>query len=114
MDNPTGKQASKPQIGVRPPSGSSRPMSGKKRESRPSHYQGGLASNKYFEGPNDFNKMAPKNTSGYSASQRPEDMFNQSSSSFHSMKPVDTEQQKKLQKQAARPFSLRGAGSAKG
>ena len=30
------------------------------------------------------------------------------------MKPVDTEQQKKLQKQAARPFSLRGAGSAKG
>jgi len=30
------------------------------------------------------------------------------------MKPVDTEQQKKLQKQVARPFSLRGAGSAKG
>jgi hypothetical protein len=66
-------------------------MSGKKRETRPSHYQGGLASNKYFEGPNDLNKMAPKNISSYSVSQRPEEMFNQSSSSFHSMKPVDTE-----------------------
>lgn len=97
----TGKQSSKPfGIGVRPPSGN-RPASGvssnKVRDPQSSHYQGGLASAKFFDGPKDFNKVssiaikkeAKKNIHeqmyGY------EDMFNQSSSSFHSQKAIDVE-----------------------
>lgn len=37
------------------------------------------------------------------------DIMNQSTSSFHSMKQLDEDQQQKLQKQAARPFIV-GAG----
>lgn len=124
-----GKQSSKPLIGVRPPSGSNRPASGinsknSARDPKTSNYQGSLASAKYFDGPNDFNKMSALHLRKDSqnkdeASKRQhqvygqEELFNQSATSFHSSasKQLDPEQQKKLQKQSSRPFVV---GSSRG
>jgi hypothetical protein len=58
------KQSSKPQIGVRPPSGS-RPASG---------YKGTLASAKYFDGPNDLRPKINQDASKFGF----EDLFNTS------------------------------------
>jgi hypothetical protein len=89
-----GKQSSKPLIGVRNPSGS-RPASGTSsrqsaKDPKSSHYQGALASNKYNIGSTDIpvNRLPPSRSSKKESENMPsyDDQFNQSSSSFHSVK----------------------------
>lgn len=85
-------------------------MSGAKRDPRNSHYQGALASNKYFDGKSG---MTSKNIPSTGVN-RNADPLNYSATSFHSVKQMDSEQQKKLQKQTRPAFALRGSVSAKG
>lgn len=47
-------------IGARRPS-SGRPASGMRKDPTSSNYKGTLASQKYIDGPNDFNQLAAKN-----------------------------------------------------
>ena len=63
-------------------------MSGVKRDPRNSHYQGGLASNKYFDVKSG---VTSKNIPGTNI-----DPLNYSATSFNTVKQMDTEQQKKL------------------
>ena len=69
-----------------------------------------MASNKYFDGKSGITSKNIPNTGAKSN----HDPLNYSATSFNSVKQMDSEQQRKLQKQTRPAFALRGSASAKG